>query len=100
MNAQKKLDLVIWGATGFTGQLVCEYIARSYECKDLNWTIAGRDEKKLSKLKNRLNIENSILIGNSNDISSLEKICGVTKVICSTVGPYACLLYTSPSPRD
>ena len=43
MNAKKKLDLVIWGATGFTGQLVCEYIARSYDSKDLNWTIAGRD---------------------------------------------------------
>ena len=89
MNAQKKLDLVIWGATGFTGQLVCEYIANSYDGKDLNWTIAGRNEKKLLKLKNRLNIKNSILIGNSNDKSSLEKICGKTKVICSTVGPYA-----------
>ena len=89
MNAQKKLDLVIWGATGFTGQLVCEYIANSYNSKDLNWTIAGRNEEKLLKLKNRLNIENSILIGNSNDKSSLEKICGKTKVICSAVGPYA-----------
>ena len=89
MNAQKKLDLVIWGATGFTGQLVCEYIANSYDSKDLNWTIAGRNEKKLLKLKNRLNIKNSILIGNSNDKSSLEEICGKTKVICSTVGPYA-----------
>ena len=89
MNAKKKLDLVIWGATGFTGQLVCEYIARSYDSKDLNWTIAGRNEEKLLKLKNRLNINNPILIGNSNDKSSLEKICGKTKVICSTVGPYA-----------
>ena len=89
MNAQKKLDLVIWGATGFTGKLVCEYITNSYSSKDLNWTIAGRNEEKLLKLKNRLNIKNSILIGNSNDKSSLEKICGKTKVICSTVGPYA-----------
>ena len=89
MNVQKKLDLVIWGATGFTGQLVCEYISYSYSNKDLNWTIAGRNEEKLLKLKNRLNINNPILIGNSNDKSSLEKICGKTKVICSTVGPYA-----------
>ena len=89
MNAEKKIDLVIWGATGFTGQLVCEYIANSYNSKDLNWTIAGRNEEKLLKLKNRLNIKNSILIGNSNDKFSLEKICGKTKVICSTVGPYA-----------
>ena len=89
MNAQKKLDLVIWGATGFTGKLVCEYITNSYNSKDLNWTVAGRNEEKLLKLKNRLNIKNSILIGNSNDKSSLEKICGKTKVICSTVGPYA-----------
>ena len=89
MNAKKKLDLVIWGATGFTGQLVCEYIARSYDSKDLNWTIAGRNEEKLLKLKNRLNINKPVFIGNSNDKSSLEKICGKTKVICSTVGPYA-----------
>ena len=60
MNAQKKLDLVIWGATGFTGKLVCEYITNSYNSKDLNWTIAGRNEEKLLKLKNRLNIKNSI----------------------------------------
>ena len=37
----KKFDLIIFGATGFTGKLVCEYIKKKYSKSDLNWGIAG-----------------------------------------------------------
>ena len=53
---QVKYDLVLIGATGFTGKLVAEYIAREYGVKNKNfvWAIAGRNQNKLNQLKNHL----------------------------------------------
>ena len=45
---QKDYDLIIYGATGFTGRLVVEYLDKNYS--DINWAIAGRNEEKLDKL--------------------------------------------------
>ena len=46
----KKFDLIIFGATGFTGKLVCEYIKKKYSKSNLNWGIAGRNKQKLALL--------------------------------------------------
>ena len=46
MSNTKQLDLIIWGATGFTGQLVSEYINKKYSNTALKWGIAGRNEEK------------------------------------------------------
>ena len=45
MSNTKKLDLIIWGATGFTGQLVSQYISKAYSSTDLEWGIAGRNKE-------------------------------------------------------
>ena len=50
MSNTKKLDLIIWGATGFTGQLVSQYINKTYSNTDLKWGIAGRYKKKYCPL--------------------------------------------------
>ena len=42
MSNVKKLDLIIWGATGFTGQIVSQYINKTYSSTNLKWGIAGR----------------------------------------------------------
>jgi len=90
MSNTKELDLIIWGATGFTGQLVSEYINKKYSNSTLKWGIAGRNKEKASVVANRLNIDKErIFIANSNDIESLIKLTSKTKVICTTVGPYA-----------
>ena len=48
MNLQnKKFDLIIWGATGYTGKLVCEYIFKKYKRTNLNWALGGRNELKI-----------------------------------------------------
>ena len=45
---KREFDLIIWGATGFTGQLVVEYLAQNYGVGgDLNWAIGGRSRGKL-----------------------------------------------------
>ena len=57
MSNQNKLDLIIWGATGFTGQLVCEYINKTYSSSNLRWGIAGRNKEKVLSVAKRLNID-------------------------------------------
>ena len=86
----KKFDLIIFGATGFTGKLVCEYIKKKYSKSNLNWGIAGRNKQKLALLKEKLTMEDKhVFFANSNDYKSLYHLASNAKVICSTVGPYA-----------
>ena len=90
MSNTKQLDLIIWGATGFTGQLVSEYINKKYSNAALKWGIAGRNKEKVSVIAERLNIaKDRIFIADCNDTESLIKLTSKTKVICTTVGPYA-----------
>lgn len=94
-NSDGPFDVVLWGATGFTGQLVAEYFATRYNPSNLNWAIGGRNEKKLERLRNRLAEDNSgwstlpILTGDAFDRERLTAIANRTTVVCSTVGPYA-----------
>ena len=86
----KEFDIIIWGATGFTGRLVAEYIFKNYSSGKLNWAIAGRDKKKLINVRDKIADENiPIIIADSFDEMSLTKMTQRTKVICSTVGPYS-----------
>ena len=97
MIKQKKYDLVVWGATGFTGQLVCEYLASNYNVNydsDLRWAIAGRNQAKLENIRADLIKKNKgkgnlpVLIGDSHKVESLVRITAQTKVVLTTVGPY------------
>ena len=88
----KKYDVVVWGASGFTGRLVCEYIFKEYTTKgsDLKWAMAGRDHIKLKQIREKF-ADNTIpiLIADSDDTASLNDLTKNTKVVCTTVGPYA-----------
>ncbi len=87
---KKEFDVIIWGASGFTGRLVAEYLFQNYNKDELNWAIAGRDIKKLNKVKDQYLDQNiSVIIADSFDEVSLLKMTERTKVICTTVGPYA-----------
>ena len=57
MSNTKELDLIIWGATGFTGQLVSDYINKKYSNSTLKWGIAGRNKKKVANVAKRINID-------------------------------------------
>ena len=90
-----EFDVIVWGASGFTGQLVAEYIAENYGIgNELRWAIAGRQKDKLEALRSTL-VGNGeadslpILIADSNNRESLDELVSKTKVICTTVGPYA-----------
>lgn len=88
----REFDIVVWGATGFTGELVAEYLARH---SSLSWAIAGRSESKLQGVRERLAKidaaagEVEIIVADSLDRTSLDAMCARTKVVASTVGPFA-----------
>lgn len=86
-------DVVIWGASGFTGKLVAEYLFNQYGLgQDLRWAIAGRNRAKLEALRDDLGNEARdlpILVGEALDPASLDEIVRSTRVLCSTVGPYS-----------
>ena len=87
---KREFDIIIWGASGFTGRLVAEYLCQNYSPNELKWAIAGRDGSKLNKIKDQyLNEKIPIIIADSFDEISLSKMTKRTKVICTTVGPYA-----------
>lgn len=87
----REYDLIIWGASGFTGRLVCEYLAEKYGIDgDLKWAAAGRNEIKLRKVMTSVGAEKlPIIVADSMDEKSLKEMVCRTKVICTTVGPYA-----------
>jgi len=95
MSNESEFDLVLWGATGFTGSLVAEYLARRCDPSNLNWAIAGRNRDKLEALRGDLtdrtgNWDNlPILLGDAFERGSLDEIATRTDVVCTTVGPYA-----------
>ena len=86
----RKYDLVIWGATSFTGKLVTEYLFNKYGSSKIKWAIAGRNLDKLKKVRSQVADEKiPIFIADSFDEESLSKFVKKTKVVCSTVGPYS-----------
>ena len=86
----KQFDIIIWGASSFTGKLVTEYIFNKYGSSNIKWAIAGRNLDKLEKVKSQVADKDiPIFVADSFDEDSLSKFVKKTKVVCSTVGPYS-----------
>ena len=92
-GSARKFDVIVWGATGFTGTLVAEYLLRQYGVdKDLRWAVAGRSDEKLAALIDSLGPKASSLetfVADSFDSESLRSIARQSRVVLTTVGPYA-----------
>ncbi|MEB6665677.1 saccharopine dehydrogenase NADP-binding domain-containing protein [Acinetobacter vivianii] len=96
---QTNYDLVIFGATSFVGQILTRYLAEyfSTQQEQLRWAIAGRSQQKLQDLKSSLGTLGEslpILIADASNQAELSALCAQTRVVVSTVGPYA--LYGEP----
>lgn len=93
MSDSCQYDLVILGATGFVGGIVCRYLLAHSEIEtNLHWAIAGRSRAKLDYLVQSLGTQARHLptfVVDVMDEAALTELCGQTKVIVSTVGPYA-----------
>lgn len=89
-----KFDIVIYGATGFTGQLVAEYLAQHYRGdRNLKWAMAGRSLEKLAAVRDGIGApaDTPLIVADSSDPASLKAMIDQTKSVVTTVGPY--LLY-------
>jgi short subunit dehydrogenase-like uncharacterized protein len=85
---ERAFDIVLYGASGFTGKLVAEYLASAHP--ELRWAIAGRNQQKLERCRRDLGTPDlPILIADSDDADQLKAMALQAKVIISTVGPYA-----------
>lgn len=86
----RQYDVVIFGATGFTGRLVADYLANRHPVPGLSWAIAARNPSKLEAVARELDIVGiPMIIADSSDRASLDAMVARTKVVCTTVGPYA-----------
>ncbi|KIY97407.1 saccharopine dehydrogenase (NAD(+),L-glutamate-forming) [Monoraphidium neglectum] len=94
MQAVKSFDVVVLGASGFTGRLVCEHIARDYQGK-VRWAMAGRDRAKLEEIKRNLTEINPgvqavpVIVADAFDYPSLASLAQSSKVVINVAGPYA-----------
>src|ERR1700759_2373010 len=89
-----KFDIVVYGATGFTGQLVAEYLTQHYKSdKTLKWAMAGRSLGKLKSVRDAIGAPGNtpLIVADASDAASLRAMVDQTKSVVTTVGPY--LLY-------
>ncbi|MEO0395618.1 MAG: saccharopine dehydrogenase NADP-binding domain-containing protein [Cyanobacteria bacterium P01_A01_bin.137] len=91
-----RYDLVVFGATGFVGRILCQYLLKQVGLNgSVKWAIAGRSQAKLNALISELGASSlPQIIADVSDEASLRNLCDQTQVIISTVGPYA--LYGEP----
>ena len=98
-RAQRTYDVVVLGATGFTGYLAARYLCQTYGCRDDNvkWAIAGRSQAKLDKVKERLATELNMpeartnidtLIVDTSIPATLPNLVAQAKCVATTAGPY------------
>ena len=93
-SSDRDFDVIVWGATGFTGRLVAEYLALTYGVgRQLRWAIAGRSADKLALIASMARESQAEelpqLLADINDPDSIDQLVQKTRVICTTVGPYA-----------
>src|SRR4030088_3503210 len=90
-----KFDIIVYGATGFTGQLVAEYLAAHYAGKnpdkgDPKWAMAGRSLDKLASVRDAIGAaaDTPLIVADAGDPASLKAMVDQTRLVLSTVGPY------------
>jgi short subunit dehydrogenase-like uncharacterized protein len=91
MATAREFGIIVYGATGYTGRLVCEYLNNQYGVNgDVIWAMAGRSEEKLAAVRDEMGIPKDVpfVVSDASDYSSIEAMVKRTNVILTTVGPY------------
>ncbi|EAQ34803.1 saccharopine dehydrogenase [Nitrobacter sp. Nb-311A] len=89
-SSSTEFDIIVYGASGFTGRLVAEYLAAEYSDGDLKWAIAGRDLDKLAAVREAIGAPRDLplIAADSDNAASLRTMADRTASVLSTVGPY------------
>lgn len=91
MRPDRELDIVVYGATGFTGRLVAEYLNNTYGVnQDVNWAMAGRSFDKLVSVRDEMGIDAAVplIVADGSDVQSINTMVDRASVVLTTVGPY------------
>lgn len=91
MTDQREYGIVVYGATGYTGRLVCEYLNNQYGVNgDVVWAMAGRSMDKLESVRDEMGIPADVplIVADAGDQSTVDAMVASTKVVLTTVGPY------------
>ena len=90
MKPSPKFDIVVYGASGFTGRLVAEYFASRYRDSDIKWAMAGRSLDKLAAVRDAVGApaDTPLLSADAADPGSLGAMLAQTRAVLTTVGPY------------
>jgi short subunit dehydrogenase-like uncharacterized protein len=91
-NPDREFDIIVYGATGYTGRLVAEHFVREYGGKAdaPRWAMAGRDLAKLEAIRAEINApaDTPLVTADAADPAALRRMCERTRVVLTTVGPY------------
>lgn len=87
-RAAREFDLIVWGATGYTGGLVARAVAERAPA-DLRWAVSGRDRERLDAVRNGIGRHVDRIRADAHDAASLDAMVRRTRTVVSTVGPYA-----------
>lgn len=89
--AAHQFDVVVYGATGFTGRLVAEHLLATYGANgDVVWAMAGRNAEKLAAVRDEIGAPESLplVTAHADDAYAVRDLCRSTRVVLTTVGPY------------
>ena len=85
-------DIVLHGATGFTGQLIADYLARHPEGSRFSWAIAGRNPDKLARVRDSVaarGTEPAVIVAQAADEASVQAMVADAKVVLNVAGPFS-----------
>src|SRR4051794_39298234 len=88
MNPSAEFDVIVHGATGFTGRLVAEHFARHHP--EAKWAMSGRDAAKLAAVRDEIGApaDTALIVAAADAPASLRTMVQRTKAVLTTVGPY------------
>jgi len=91
LRMAERFDLIVFGASGFTGRLVAEYLNRTCGVGDkLAWALAGRNLDKLAEVRRAIGADDALplIAADASDAGALAELAGKTRAVLTTVGPY------------
>jgi short subunit dehydrogenase-like uncharacterized protein len=91
-KSPRELDLIVYGATGFTGKLLTRYLAKTYKGTSLKWAIAGRSKARLEEVRDSLGPDwkdLKIVVADGLDADAVTSMVRRTKCVATTAGPFA-----------
>ncbi len=91
MAGEKEFDVIVYGASGYTGRLVAEYLAQRYGLGgEVKWAMAGRSADKLARVRDEIGApaETPLIVADASDPASIRDMAKRAQVVLTTVGPY------------